>query len=87
MATNVPSPQPCLVVKHEGSTVEDCYLVIENHIIVKIPITDATFFVFNVHYPHGCTNLYTALEAMLLDKAVIGRRPTVTAYLDRLSKC
>lgn len=44
-----------------------------------------TFFVFNVHYPHGCTNVYTALEAILLDKTV-GRRPTVTAYLERVSK-
>ncbi len=92
VAKNMPSPQPSLIVKKKKGRAEQCYLVVENTLISPVKIEDAvlvlfaSFFVFNVHYPHGCTNVYTVLEAILLDKPVKGRRPTVSSYLDRLAK-
>lgn len=86
---NMPSPQPCLIVKNDKGRAKDCYLVIEKTVIAKVEAADAvvilfaSFFVFNVHYPHGCTNLYTVMEAV---KAATGRRPIVSAFLDRLAK-
>lgn len=63
----------------------------EKKTVAKVDVEDAvivlfaSFFVFNLHYPHGCTNLYTIIEAILLDKAAtIGRRPIVSAFLNRL---
>ena len=93
VAKNIPSPQPCLVVKTNEGRAEECYLVIEKTVTAKIEVIKdavlilfASFFVFNVHYPHGCTNLYTVMEAILLDKIVTGRRPIVSGFLDRLAK-
>ena len=92
VAKNMPSPQPCLIVKRSKGIAEDCYLVMEKTTISKVEVEDAVlilfaaFFVFNLHYPHGCTNLYTIMEAILLEKTVTGRKPMVSAFLDRLTK-
>ena len=70
---------------------EQCYLIIEKQVLSKIRtsidavvVLFATFFAFNVHYPVGCTNVYTVLEAILLEKTHVGRRPRVSAYLSQL---
>lgn len=91
-AANVPTDQPCLIAEHDRGKLKECYLVIEKQVISKICCTDAvvvlffTFFAFKVHYPMGCTNVYTILEALLLDKSHVGRRPRVSAYLPQLSQ-
>ena len=92
-AANVPTKQPCLIASHSKGMLDSCFLVIEKHLISKIKNTEesvvvlpAVFYVFNVHYPMGCTNVYTILEQLLLDKQSTGRRPRVAAYLSRLSQ-
>ena len=73
----------------EGS-IKDAFLAIKKEIIVKVDITNAilvlfgSFFIFNVNYPTGCTNLYILLESLLLNKPIQGRKPRLSALLAEL---
>ena len=44
----------------------------------------ASFYVFNVHYPAGCSNFYLLLESLLFKKKLIGRKPRLAAVLAEL---
>ena len=70
--------------------VKDSFLVIERQIISKVPTIDAALqhniLCFNVHFPDGCANVFGALETMLLDRPVNGRKPRISAYLNRLNR-
>lgn len=94
MSTNetaacVPTPQPCLLFRLSNKEITDTFLILEKK--VMFPIQDAilvlfaAFFVFNTNYPMGCTNVFTALECIFLDKPVMGRKLRVSAFMSRLS--
>ena len=91
-AEEVPTSQPCGVVAvQDHSDVKDAFLVIEKKIICKIPHTDlplallAAFYVFNMHYPEGCNNIYSFFEAALMGKKHPGRKTCLAAVLATLS--
>ena len=92
VVAEISTPQPCLIVRQSCGKVKDSFLVIERQIISKVQTIDAaivlfaTFYVFNVHFPDGCANVFGALETMLLDRPVNGRKPRISAYLNRLNR-
>ena len=63
----------------------DVFLAVEKEVIVKLSsecvvfVLFGAFYVLNVNYPVGCTNLYLILDVIFLNKCVSGRRPRVTA--------
>ena len=80
-AEEVPTSQPCGVVAvQDHSDVKDAFLVIEKKIICKIPHADlplallAAFYVFNMHYPEGCNNIYFFLRLHSWGRRILGGR-------------
>ena len=66
--------QPCVVVRGSLEDMKDAFLVVENKVLCKIPLGEvalaliSAFYVFNMHYPHGCYNFYTFIECMFMGK-------------------
>ena len=90
-ATNVPTTQPCIIVRQGDGLVKDSFLIMEKKVMGKVEIKQAlavlfaSFYVFNVHYPAGCSNFYLLLESLLFKKKLIGRKPRLAAVLAELS--
>lgn len=91
VATGVSSPQPCLIACCVGGEVKQCYVVIEKKILcsvnidVAVLVTFCSFFVFNMHYTSGCTNLYTFFEYLFLDTCVPKRKPRISSFISQLN--
>ena len=90
-ARDVPSPQPCIIVRGSDGKIKDAFLVIERApLFTKVPVQDillvlfASFFVFNVHYPEGCCNFYSLLEVLFLNKKIPPRKPRLSALVTQL---
>ena len=83
--------QPCVIVKGtiQSGAVEKAILVIEKQIICTFDPKDipaillSAFYVFNMHYTEGCTNFYSALEALLLQQKAPNRKTRLAAFLSR----
>lgn len=80
-----------MIVRCNDGDVKDCYLAIEKQIICKVEIRHAvfilfaSFYVFNVNYPDGCSNVYLLLELLFFKKKVVGRKPRLAAILAELT--
>ena len=90
-ARNVPSPQPCIIVRASDGKVKDSFLVIErtpliNKVLAKdiLLVLLSSFFAFNVHYPEGCCNFYSLLEVLFLNKKIPPRKPRLSALVSQL---
>ena len=70
--------------------IEQAVLIAEKQIICTFDPRDialvllSAFYVFNIHYTEGCTNFYSALEAMLLKQKPPPRKTRLNAFLSRL---
>ncbi len=90
-AEEVPTTQPCVVIKEVTGSVCDAYLVLEKQIVCKLPPDElplgllAAFYVFNVHYPDGCSNLYSFFESALLQKKHGQRKTRLAGVMATLS--
>lgn len=77
--------------KNDSGQIKDVFLVIEKLVINKVEVNTAilvlfsSFFVFNVNYPPGCSNFYTLLECIFLNKQIQGRKPRLAAILAELT--
>lgn len=62
--------EPYIVIV--GKETIEAYLIVDKQVIDKVPITNlpfslmAAYFVYNICYPHGCTNFYSFLEVSML---------------------
>ena len=76
MDKEIPVPQPTVIIRGRLAAIKDCYLVVEKTILCKVESTNAllvllaAFYVFNMHYTPGFSNLPTFLEVFLLDTKV-----------------
>ncbi len=90
-AEEVPTSQPRVVVKKVIGSVCDAYLVLEKQIVCKLPPDElppailAVLYVFNVHYPDGCSNLYSFFESALLQKKHGQRKTRLAGVMATLS--
>ena len=88
--SGVPTPQPCLLLRHISGVPKDCFLVLEKKALCKVEVHKAifvlfaSFFLFNIHYPNGCSNFYTLLECLFLNQLLTGRKPSVSSVLSQL---
>lgn len=74
-----------------GKDMLQAYLVVDNHIVDEVPITDlplalmAAYFVFNICYPKGCNNFYSFLEVVVLGYSPEKASPTVKYFLTKIN--
>lgn len=63
------------------------FIVVDRQILTEVNITDipltllSAFFVFNIHYPKGCNNFYTFMEAYTLGFSLSKASPTVKHFV------
>ena len=82
--------QPCALVRGSLQDVKDAFLVIEKQVHCKIPAQEiplalvSAFFVFNMHYPPGCTNFYSFLECFFMSKQTPRKRVHLSSILARI---
>jgi hypothetical protein len=59
------------------------FLVVDQQVIMEVKTSDiplvlmSAFFIFNIHYPQGCTNLYSFMEVFALGFSSAKASPTV----------
>ena len=70
----------------------DVYLVIDKQIIDKASFINlpyllmASFFVYNICYPKGCTNFYSLLEIVVLNYSIEKASPCVKFFLTKVKQ-
>lgn len=84
-AQNV-SPQPVVMVRGTQVKVKDAFLVCEKMVLSRIDADDiplmlfATYYVFNIRYPIGCTNF---LEVIFIN-ATPPKRARLNHFINML---
>ena len=63
------------------------FLVVDKQVIMEVKTCDiplvlmSAFFIFNIHYPQGCTNLYSFMEVFALGFSSAKVSPTVKHFM------
>lgn len=91
-AQKVTLPQPCILYQSTGDfhNISKVYLIIEKSVYCQIPADEApvalvtAFYVYNMEYTAGCSNLYNLLECLFLGKKIAARKRKVSTILDEL---
>ena len=66
--------------------------MVDKEIVMDVCVDDiplilmSAFFIFNIHYPVGCTNFYTFLEAFTLGFSLEKASPTVKHLVASLNQ-
>lgn len=87
----VPTAQPCTIVKGTLDNIKDAVLVVEKELIACIPPAElplvlvSAFYAYNMHYTEGCTNLYTFFEIVFFKAKKPAKKTRLTAVLARLT--
>lgn len=69
---DLPVPQPLIVIKGSPKEPKEAFLFVDRVVLTKVPLQKITlalmagFYVFNIHYTVGCSNLFTFLETYFL---------------------
>ena len=93
MLTQLPTTQPCVIMKGTlGEGIKEASLVVQNQIITtfeprnSVTVLMSAFCAYNMHYPDGCFDFYTALEVLFLRQRYPPPRKTkLTAVLNKLT--
>ena len=78
--------QPCVIVEGELSSPLTAYLVVEKEVLCKISKDEAVtalmsaFYVFNMQYTPGCSNLYSFFE-VFFNTRLTGKKQRVGSVL------
>ena len=66
---------------------DQVFLVIDSEIVYELDKEDcvlgllSSFFIFNICYTKGCSNMYTVLEFLLFDSSPMNVSPSVSLFL------
>lgn len=80
------SPVPSTLILVQSSIVQKyttCFIVVDRCVLCScrqhevVPVLMAAFYVFNIKYTEGCTNLFFLLERILLEKSPPGGKSLV----------
>ena len=92
----LPTAQPCVVVRGGFTAIKEAILVVEKDIITTFPppppkelplMLLSAFYAYNMHYPEGCKNLYSFLEVVLLNRKKPSKQTRLSAVIAQLSTC
>ena len=82
---------PIILIKGTLTDFRDAYLVIEKDVICKVPIEEilmillASYYVFDMKYPQGLTNLYMFLENYFLGFKVPREKTKINNLISELA--
>ena len=66
------------------------FLVVDRQVVMEVSIDDiplalmSAFFIFNIHYPKGCSNFYAFMEVYTIGYLVSRASPTVKHFVTGL---
>ena len=89
----VPTAQPCVIVRGGFTAIKEAILVVEKKTITTFPpkelplILLSAFYAYNMHYTEGCKNLYSFLEVVLLNRNKPTKQTRLSAVIAQLSTC
>ena len=72
-AKKLVGPQPIAIVRGTVGNPKDAYIAVDSEVLCQVPldiipfILLCAFYVFNIHYTPGCTNLFSFLEFYFLE--------------------
>ena len=86
-------PQPCVIMRSNSQdfqNITNVFLVIEKDIYCEIPASEVAvalmcaFYVFNIQYTPGCSNIFTFLEFAFLKKKIKSRKQKIGNLMSQL---
>lgn len=84
--------EPAIVVRGSLASIKDTHLVIQKQVLCKIPemkevvlILLASFYVFNMHYTTGFSNLFMFLECYIMGRPIPSDKTKVHNFLTQLA--
>lgn len=83
--------QPCVIIKGKlSSEIKEAILIVEKRIICPFPAKDTTlflisaFYVFNMHYTIGCTNLFSFFDVVFFRQKKPSQKTRLAAIMAKL---
>ena len=86
----MPTAQSCIVVRGLLNCIVDAFLVVEKRVLCKATVKElplallSAFYAFNMHYPQGCTNLYSFFECFFMGKKTSNKKTRLSSFIARL---
>ena len=84
--------EPTIVIRGSLVSIKDMYLVIQKQVLCKIPeikdvvlILLASFYVFNMHYTSGFSNLFMVLEHYIMGRTIPKSKTKVHNFIAQLA--
>ena len=84
--------EPAIVIRGSLVSIKDAYLVVQKQVLCKIPemkdvvlILLASFYVFNMHYTSGFSNLFMVLESYIMGRSIPKNKTKVHNFLAQLA--
>ena len=84
--------KPAIVIRGSLVSIKDTYLVVQKQVLCKIPKTKdvvlvllASFYVLNLHYTSGFSNLFMFLENYIMGRSIPKSKTKVYNFLAQLA--
>ena len=90
VALEVGTVVPYVLIVGSVEDARQAFLVVDKHIVMMIDlkfipfVLMSAFFVYNIHYPSGCSNFYSFMEAFTLGFSLENASPTVKHFVASL---
>ena len=90
VASDVGNVVPYILIIGRVEEANQAFLVVDKQIVMSVDIKQipiilmSAFFVYNIHYPSGCSNFYSFMEAFTLGFALDNATPTVKHFVASL---
>ena len=81
---------PYVLVVSDQQEAMQTFLIVDRQVVMEVQLENvplilmSAFFVFNIHYPVGCSNFYAFLEVYTLGFALAKASPTVKHFAPSL---
>lgn len=84
--------EPTIVIKGSLTSIKDAYVLVQKQVVCRIPkmkeavlILLASFYVFNMNYTKGFSNLFMFLECYIMGRAIPSDKTKVHNFLAQLA--
>ena len=83
---------PYIMIIGTWQQARQAFLVVDKQVVMDVDIKDipivlmSAFFVYNIHYPSGCSNFYSFMEVFTLGFALHNANPTVKHLVSSLEQ-
>ena len=90
-ALDLQIPQPVVTVRGNVTEPKDAFLVIEKVVVCQLPIPSipiallGSFYVLNMEYTPGCSNIFQFMEVYFLDIQAPSKKTRISNFLAQLN--